>query len=245
MPMGFLMAGGAILGAVGASQQASAAERAAEMQNQAAMQGMQQQREMFDILNAQQAPYRQAGYGALTRIQDMLPSLTSQVTEQDLMNMPGVRFALEQGKGVTGQQLNTLGGGSNIARAQQKFATDYTMQQALPAYLSQRKDIYNTLAGIAGIGQTAQQQQQALGTSTANALSQLGIGGAGAMAAGQIGGANALAGGLQGIGNAGLMYGLLRPQSSSAASTAGFGTDSGGFYSGPGQYGWQGMSMSE
>lgn len=211
--------GSAVLGAYGASRQSSAAKSAAQTQAGSAREAMQQQREMFDILNQQQAPYRElaAGEGgALSQIRQMLPYFTKPVTGEDIQAMPGYQFGLEQGLGAVGQQMNVAGGGSNVERARQKFAIDYTMGQALPAYLKQRSDIYNTLASIAGLGQTATQASGQVGMGTAGALSQLGIGAGSALAAGQIGAANAMAGGLQGVGNLGMMYNLMRPPTPAA-----------------------------
>jgi len=204
--------GSALLGYAGASKQAGAATSAAEKQYQASLEGIRQQREMFDILNKQQAPYREAGYGGLSKIQEMLPYFTKQPTAADLQAMPGYQFALNQGLGAVGQGANVLSPGSNVDVARQKFATDYTLTQALPAYQAQQTNIYNRLASLAGIGQTAQGQTQGLGQSTAANIANLGVGGASALGAGQIGAANAMAGGLQGIGNAGMMYALMRPQ---------------------------------
>jgi len=86
----------------------------------------------------------------------------------------------------------------------------------LPANQNIQSNIFNRLASIAGIGQTAQGQTQGLGQSTAANIANLGIGGASALGAGQIGAANAMAGGLQGIGNAGLLYALMRPSTGGA-----------------------------
>lgn len=49
-----------------------AAKDAAKQQAQAADQAAAQQREMFDILNQQQLPYREAGYTALNRINQLM-----------------------------------------------------------------------------------------------------------------------------------------------------------------------------
>ena len=210
---GAALLGGAALNYLGAGKQASAAQDAAQMQSDAANRAADLQMQMFKTQNEQQAPYRQAGYGALTKIQDMLPYLTKQVTAQDLSSMPGFTFGLNQGTGAAGQAANVGGGGSNVDTARRKFAIDYATNVGLPQYLSQRTGIYNTLAGIAGIGQTAQGQTQALGQATAGNIGQLGIGGASALGAGQIGAANANAAGLQGFGNAASLYSLMRPQS--------------------------------
>ena len=228
--------GSAVLGYMGAKKQAGAAETASELQYQATNEAAKQQREMFDILNAQQAPYRTAGTGALTRISDMMPQLTQvpegykPFTAADLKTnlAPNYEFMLGQGLGATRQALNVGGGGSNVERGGVKFAQDYASnayQNALDNYMRQEAqkfnqqqtglgNVYNRLAGIAGIGQTAVGQTANLGTGTAANLGQLSIGGASAIGAGQIGAANAMAGGYQGIGNAATLASLLRPQQS-------------------------------
>jgi hypothetical protein len=141
-----------------------------------------------------------------------------------------------QGLGATRQALNVGGGGSNVERGGIKFAQDYASnayQNALDNYMKQEQqkfnqqqtglgNVYNRLAGIAGIGQTAVGQTSNLAQSTASNIGQLGIGGASAIGAGQIGAANAMAGGYQGIGNSLTLAGLLRPQT--PAAPTGYGT---------------------
>ena len=203
---------------LGAREQAKAAQSAASMQSDAARYAAEQQREMFDIINQQQAPYREAGYGALTRIGELLPGLTAPVTREEIMGLPGFQFGMEQGTGAARAAMNVGGGGSNVDRAAQKFAVDYTLGTAMPQVISQRQNIYNTLAGIAGIGQTGQSQVNTAGMNAAGNIGQAAIGGATALGAGQIGAANAMAGAYGNIGNAGMMYSFLnRPAASSAA----------------------------
>jgi hypothetical protein len=124
--------------------------------------------------------------------------------------MPGFQTAIEQGTGAARSIANVGGGGSNVDRAAQKFAIDYTVSQAMPQALQQRQNIYNTLAGIAGVGQTAQGQVSQMGQNVASNIGQAAIGGASAYGAGQIGAANALAQGYSNIGNSALMYALLK-----------------------------------
>ena len=209
MPLGWALAGSAVLGYMGSQNQSSAARDAANTQLQGTLAASAQQRQMFDILNQQQAPYREAGYGALNKINTMLPQFTRMPTEQELLDVPGVKFGLEQGTGATGQQMNVSSPGSNVDMARTKFATDYGVNTALPAWRNMQTDIYNRLSNLAGIGQTAQTQSQNLGSATSTNLANLATGGANAIAGGQIGSANAQAGGLQSIGNAGLMYAML------------------------------------
>lgn len=199
---------------------AQAAKSAAQTQAEAMGNAAAQQRAMFDIINQQQAPYREAGYGALTRINEMLPSLTSMPTAADIQSMPGYQFGLEQGLGSVSQGLNVLSPGANVDRSRMKFATDYALQQGLPAYLKQRESIYNILAGISGLGQvsTGQTTQAATqtGTSLANMLANQGT----ALAGGTVGAANAISGGLQNIGNAQMLYDLINRQQPSSTYTA-------------------------
>jgi hypothetical protein len=118
----------------------------------------------------------------------------------------------QQGLGATAQSQNVASPGSNVDLAKTMFAENFAKtgyQDALTNFRNQQTDIFNRLSGIAGIGQTAQGQAQALGSSTSTNLANLATGGANAIAAGQVGSANAMAGGLQGVGNAAMMYGML------------------------------------
>ena len=187
-----------------------AAKEAAGMQVEGTRYAADIQKEMFDILNEQQKPYREAGYGALTRIGELLPGLTKPVSREEIMGLPGFQFAMEQGTGAARQAMNVGGGGSNVDRAAQKFAIDYTLGTAMPQVMEQRKNIYNTLAGIAGIGQTAQGQTTTLGQNTAANMGQLAVGGANAAAAGTVGAANAWSQAAGNIGNMATMYALLK-----------------------------------
>ena len=209
--------GSAVLGYMGSQNQASAAQNAANTQLQGTLEASRQQREMFDILNKQQAPYREAGYGALSKINTMLPQFTRTFTPQDLnANLaPNYEFMKQQGLGATAQGANVSSPGSNVDLAKTIFAEKFAQggyQDALTNFRNQQTDIFNRLSGIAGIGQTAQGQSQNLGSATSTNLANLATGGANAIAGGQIGAANAQSAGLQGIGNSALMYSMLRPQ---------------------------------
>ena len=214
MPLGWALAGSAVLGYMGSQNQAGAARDAANTQLQGTLEASRQQREMFDILNKQQEPYREAGYGALSKINTMLPQFTRTFTPQDLTaNLaPNYEFMKQQGLGATAQGANVSSPGSNVDLAKTIFAEKFAQggyQDALTNFRNQQTDIFNRLSGIAGIGQTAQGQSQNLGSATSTNLANLATGGANAIAGGQIGSANAQAAGLQGIGNSAMMYGML------------------------------------
>ena len=103
--------GSAVLGFLGSQGQADAATQAARMQSNAAAQAATLQEKQYADL----APYRQSGQLGLSKIQEMLPYFTKEVTAQDLRSMPGFEFGLNQGTGAAGQAMNVGGGGSNGA----------------------------------------------------------------------------------------------------------------------------------
>ena len=212
LDLGLALALSAGANLIGGGMQAGAATEAGAAQAGATKYAADIQKEMFDIINKQQEPYRAAGYESLSRIRELLPQLTAPISRQEILNLPGFQTSIEQGTGAARSIANVGGGGSNVDRAAQKFAIDYTLGTAFPQALASRQNIYNTLAGIAGVGQTAQGQVSNLAQNVAGNIGQAAIGGATALGAGQIGAANAYAGALGSMGTTPLMYMLLQKQ---------------------------------
>jgi hypothetical protein len=196
-----------------------AAKSGAEMQANAAMQSAQLQKQMFDTQNEQQKPYREAGYSALSDIAGMKPYLTHQFDANDFAQGidPGYAFRKQQGEEATNRASNVAGGqiSGNSLKALQDYSQGLASQEygnAFNRYQTQRGNIYNTLASIAGLGQTSLgqtgTQSVAVGANIGNAISNAGS----AMGAGTVGAANAISGGVQGAGNAYFMSNLLKPQ---------------------------------
>ena len=225
---------------------ADAASSAADQQAQTAANAQAQQLTMFNTQNAQLAPQRAAGYTAINNIGSMLPEtsqtydaqgnltgtqtgtgyLTHQFNNQDLnANLaPNYAWQLGQGQQALNAQNNATGGlvGGNSLKSMQDYAQNAAgnaYQQAFSNYSTQRGNIYNTLASIAGLGQSAQDTSAQLSGNTANALSSLATGSAAAQAAGQIGSASALSGGLSNLGNQNYLSNLLGQGGFSANST--------------------------
>jgi hypothetical protein len=149
MPLTALaIAGSAIVGA-------NAAKSAANTQAAAADRAAQIQREQFNLINEQQAPYRGYGYTALNEIGNLLDTqtpkydaqgkpvldangnqvmqqgtgyLTRQFGAEDLKTSlaPNYEFMLKEGQRAARQRLNASGsGGSDIDRGITRFAEDY------------------------------------------------------------------------------------------------------------------------
>jgi hypothetical protein len=157
--------------------------------------------------------------------------LTKQFTPQDFAEGmdPGYAFRLKMGQDQAMRQAN-LGGGALSGNALAGLQ-DYTQGQASQEYgnafnrfQTQRGNIYNTLASIAGLGQTSLGQS---GTASSNAGANIGqaISNAGsAAAAGQIGSANAMGGSIQNLGNQYMLSQMLKPQAQPTAAPQGYGT---------------------
>jgi hypothetical protein len=224
---------------------ANAAKDAAKIQADAALKAAQMQQDMFNTVNAQGAPYRGAGYGALNQIRSMLPGqytqydengkpigtatgsgyLTQQFgPEQFAQGIdPGYAFRLQQGQMANQRASNLAGGliGGNALQGLQDYTQGMASQEynnAFNRFQTQRGNIYNTLAGIAGIGQTAQGQANTLAQNNATAQGQLGVGAAAATAAGRMGQAAGYGGALTNAANNYLLSQLLKQNQGAAGS---------------------------
>jgi len=240
---------------IGSAISGNAAEDAAQMQSDAADRQMAEQRRIFEIQNKQQAPFRGAGYSSLNTIGSMLPGeytkydaegkpigtgtgsgyLTREFSNLDLNNYlsPNYNFQREQGEGATRNLFNATGGlvGGNA----QKGLIDYNQlfagnayQNAFNNFQNQRGNIYNTLAGISGIGQTATNQTGANASNYGTNVANLDVGGSNARAAGTVGAANAYSGGLQNAGNMYALSGLLNQRGTVPGYSGGY-SSGGGF----------------
>lgn len=243
-----IMAGGSIAGGlIGASS----ARKAAETQAAAAREAIAQQQRMFDIQNEQQRPYREAGYSALSDIAGMKPYLTKQFGAEEFQAGidPSYNFRLQQGNLATTNLANQSGGliGGNALQGLTNYgqgAASQEFQNAFNRFQTQRGNIYNTLAGIAGIGQTAQKQTSDLAQNVSGNIGQATIGIGNAMAGGQIGAANALSGGFQGAGNSYMLSNLLASKGGAPTNYGVAPTNYGISQNNPDMGGAQGLTFS-
>jgi hypothetical protein len=237
-----------ISGAIGSK----AAKDAAQIQAQSAREAAAMQKEMFDVQNEQQTGYRAAGQGALSEIGKLGSGtyqtydeagnvvgpvktgsgyLTKQFSPEDFTAGmdPGYAFRLKMGQDQAMRQAN-LGGGALSGNALAGLQ-DYTQGSASQEYgnafnrfQTQRGNIYNTLASIAGLGQTSLGQTGQMSTQTAGNIGSAMQNAGSAQAAGTIGSANALSGAVTGGTNSYLLSQMLKPQVSPTATPPGYGT---------------------
>ena len=197
---GIAMGGAALIGAgaslIGSNEQANAANNATSVQEQE-----------FQQQQANQAPYLQAGYGALSQLSGMAGQ-TPNFTAQDFLNNqdPAYGFDLSQGQQAIERSAAASGqlqsGGtlkSLTTYAQGQASNEY--QNAYNRYMNNQNTQFNRLASVAGLGQTANGQLNSAGTAMAGQVGENMMGAANAQAAGTVGVANALSGGVSGISN--------------------------------------------
>ena len=193
MPLGNLLGGliGAGTGLYGANVQADAARQAAA-----------NQMSMFNTINQQQAPWRQAGQNALSQIGGMSDYFNHQFNNQDLQThlAPNYQFQLQEGLRATNNAMNLQSGWSgNTLRGINDYAQNYAggaYQNAFNNYQAQQNNIFNRLANIAGLGQTATAQTGNAGTQLAGQAGTATQNAGTAWGGGIVGAGNAVGGGI-------------------------------------------------
>jgi len=224
--VGLAIAGGASL--LGAKMSGDAAKDAAAMQAAGGDRAMAQQIRMFELGREDLAPYREQGYAALKDIAAMKPFLTSQFGPEQMATYldPSMDFRRRLGEQTTARMLNVGGGAlsGNTLRGLEEFGQNLASTEygnAFNRFQTERGNIYNTLANIAGMGQQAVNTGVGAGQTFANQATGIITGQAAAQAAGQVGAANAYSGALGNIGNMAFMSSLMRPSPVAATATPG------------------------
>lgn len=118
-----------------------------------------------------QEPYQDVGRSATRGLIENQPYFTHQFNADDLKAglAPNYDFMLQQGQMANQRAANAGGGalGGNALQGLQRYTQDYAgnaYQNAFNNYNTQRNNIYNSLAGMAGIGQTSTGQLANLGS---------------------------------------------------------------------------------
>lgn len=171
-----------------ASTQAAATDRAAQIQ-----------KEMFDKQVELQAPWRQAGERALTKLEgaaDYTPFSYNAFNAD-----PGYAFRLTEGQKALERSAAARGGliSGAALKAATRFGQDMGSQEytnAFNRYQTERAARLQPLQSLAGVGQTSANTLGAAAGTYGTNVGNLVTSGAAAEAAGRIGSANALTGGL-------------------------------------------------
>jgi len=195
----------AIIGGYGSNK---AANTQADAQNNAS----DMQKGMFDAITKQEQPFLNAGYGATSKLSDMMGlsgnttspgygSLTQTFnpTQEQLDKYPGYQFALKTG-GQAVQNASTPGAGAlsgqtlkslmnfNQGAANTNYGTYFNQFQ------QQQQNIFDRLSAIAGLGQNAASNTGVAGTALGKGAAQATSAAGASQAAGTVGVANSIGG---------------------------------------------------
>lgn len=216
MPLGWVAAAVAVSGTASAVIGGNAAKNAADQYANAAGQGIQYNKEMYDKVAAMNAPYQATGQKGLGLYNNLADSgyLTAQPSMDDLTKlMPNYKFGMDQGLSQFGAGVNAGGGliSGNAIQGGQQFAQDYagnSLNNAFNQYQANRTNVVSNVNALTGVGQQANQTvaNAAAGTSAnvGNLLSSIGN----AQAAGTMGAANATTSALNNMSNYAMLYGM-------------------------------------
>jgi hypothetical protein len=215
---GTAIAIGAGAGLLGAKMTSDAAKSAARTQADAAGAAAANERAMYEQSREDLAPYRESGYTAIKDIERMKPFLTAQFGPDQFAQYldPSMAFRQRLGTQATERMANVGGGAlsGNTLRALTDYgqglaSTEYA--NAFGRFQTDRTNIYNTLANIAGMGQGAVNTGVNATQNLASQLTGLTTGAGAAQAAGTVGSANAYSGALGNVGNMAFLSSLMRP----------------------------------
>ena len=255
MSVGWAMAGANLVsGLIGAD----AAQNAANTQAQSARDALDFQKQQFNTIQQQTTGGRAAGANALNTLGSLGSGtyqmydangnptgsgigsgyLTQQYTPEEFAKGqdPGYQFRLQQGQEATNRMAN-MGGGllsGNALKGQEDYtqglaSTEFT--NAFNRFQTGRQNIYNTLAGIAGLGQNSTNTYATAAGDAANSVGNTIQNIGAAQAGGTVGAANAITGGIQNAGNQYYLSQLLASKQNQNQVPVGY-TDSGGFANG-------------
>lgn len=156
-----------IFGVGPASQQAKGVESAANASSAASRESLALQREMFNKQIELQAPWREAGVNALTKMQGGDYAQTPQFAFNYSQNTdPGTQFRLQQGLNAMNATAAARGGliSGNALKAGQDYGQAQGSQEYQNAFnryitgynadVARANNMYNRVSNIAGTGQT-------------------------------------------------------------------------------------------
>lgn len=170
MPWGAAIAAAGVIG--GAVISGNAADKASKAQQDATGAALTEQQREYDLNQANQKPYLDAGKQALGQYQTAINTPT---TAADVMaNDPGYQFGLDQGQTALDRKIAAMGGRVSGAalKGADRYATDYATTGYNSAY-QRSQDRLNRLASLAGLGQTATNASAASGQASTNAMTSL------------------------------------------------------------------------
>lgn len=214
----------------------SASESAANTEANAANNASALQLQMFEQTEQNEAPFLQAGTGALPFLQAGIGTgggnvtgtgpLNAPFTLADFKNSPGYEFQMNQGENAILNSASATGGvkSGNTLKGLTSYGEGVANQDywnAYNAYVNAQNQKFDQLQTVAGSGQNAAGNLGALSSQVGQSVGNNIVGAGNASAAGTIGLANAAGSGLNGLSSTAMLYQILN-------NNSGFNPQSGG-----------------
>jgi hypothetical protein len=158
---------------LGARAQKKAAGKAAKAQGRAVDETLALQRETFETIREDTAPWREMGEAALGDISAGIADGSFDISKFDFEADPGYQFRLAEG--MKGLDRSAAARGNLLSGAQAKAAMRYNQDFASTEYQNvfnrqalAKQTSFNQLSGLAGTSQTAVGQSANAGMNMAN-----------------------------------------------------------------------------
>lgn len=181
---------------IGGVIQADSARKATNAQKRSANSAASLQHQQYLQQREDAEPWRQAGQNALSQIESGMSDFQRDFTAQDFQADPGYEFRMKEGQKALERSAAARGGQQSggtmkaLTRYSQGVASD-EFGRARGRFNEDRDRRFNRLASIAGVGQTANQNLAAAGSSYAANAGQALTAAGNATAAGAIAQGNA------------------------------------------------------
>lgn len=200
----------AVVGGASAYMSSSAQKDAARIQGRSADNNIAMQWDMFTQQQANQRPFLQAGYGALNQLSTGLRPggqfNDGAPTRGQLQMDPAYAFRKQEGvnaisaAGAAGGNLGSGNMGVALTRFGQGLASE-EYQNAYGRFMNNEDMLFNRLASVAGVGQTAVNNINSAGANTASNVGNVMMNNANNQATARINEGNTWAGYINNVGN--------------------------------------------
>lgn len=192
------------LGLLGAKMTGDATKDAAALQAQSADRATALQENQYNQTRADNEPWRQAGIGALSGMQDA--DFSRDFTGADFTKDPGYDFRMQEGQKALERSAAARGGlqSGGTLKALSRYGQDYASNEYQNAYTrfnADRDRRFGRLSSLAGVGQAANSAVGAAGQNYATNAGNNMMGAANAQGAAGIAGANAWGNAATGVSN--------------------------------------------
>lgn len=209
----------------GSSQQADAADEAAQRTSDATNRATESQERMFNTTREDMAPWRDVGKEGLYSLADLMGiqstdssgnlrpqsdrfgTLGRTFTMSDFYKDPGYDFRLNEG--LKGIDRGAAARGDFFSGATGKALSEYNQNyasnefnNAYNRFNTDQSNLYNRYAGLSGTGQATAGQIGSLGANTYSNIANTSMTGANSVSDAYMNAANARASGYAGVGNA-------------------------------------------